>query len=134
MKPLQLIRHPFLLQLMRFGMTGSLAAIVHFSVVVMLVEFFKLDPLYANVFGFLCAFMVSFLGHRYWTFAKTSRRNHSSLPLFFLFAACNFVLNQGLFYVLLRKYNLAYPIALLIVLVVIAIWTFLISKLWIFRE
>ena len=56
------------MQLMRFGIIGSLAAFINFGIVILLVELWGWHPLSANAIAFLIAFQVSYSGHRYWTF------------------------------------------------------------------
>jgi len=132
-----LARLPFqnhFFQLIRFGITGTSATLVHFSMVILLVEIEHLYPLTANVYGFLCGFIVSFSGHRFWTFSETSRSTRASLPRFFLIATINFSGNQTLYYLLLNKLHMHYTIALLLVLGFMAIITFFLSKLWAFSR
>lgn len=119
-------------QLMRFGITGTLVTLVHFSIVILLVETEHLHPLTANTYGFLCGFIISFSGHRFWTFSETSRTLRSSLPRFFFIAALNFIGNQTFYYLLLDKLHMHYTIALLLVLSFMATITFFLSKLWAF--
>jgi putative flippase GtrA len=123
----------FMAQLIRFGITGAMATLVHFSMVVLLVETEHLPPLTANIFGFISGFFVSFSGHRFWTFAATSRSVRASLPRFFLIAAFNFAGNQSLYYILLEKLHMNYTIALIIVLGLMAVITYCLSKWWAFR-
>jgi len=124
---------PFFLQLIRFGITGSLATVTHFMTVVLFVELTHLHPLSANIIGFMSGFVISFSGHRYWTFSGTDQLVRTALPKFFLVAMINFFCNQSLYYVFLTKFHWNYTIALILVLGVMASITFLMSKLWVFR-
>ncbi len=124
---------PFFLQLLRFGITGSLATLTHFTTVILLVEFTRLHPLSANVLGFSCGFVISFYGHRFWTFSGTTQLVRIALPRFLLVAIINFICNQSLYYTFLMKFHWNYTIALVLVLGIMASITFLMSKLWVFR-
>lgn len=123
---------PLFLQLCRFGVVGVLAAIVHFSIVVLLVQNADLAPLIANIFGFIIAFQVSYWGHRLWTFNGTITLHRVAIAKLFFVQVVNFVLNESLFYLFLIV-GLPYPIALLIVLAILPVFTFALSKLWVFR-
>ena len=123
----------FILQIVRFGITGSMATLVHFFTVVLLVETNHLHPLTANIFGFLSGFLISFSGHRFWTFSETSRTVSASLPRFLLIATANFAGNQSLYYISLEKLHMHYTIALLFVLGLMALFTYCLSKWWAFR-
>jgi putative flippase GtrA len=85
------------------------------------------------VFGFLIAFNVSFWGHKRFTFENNSVGS-ATLPRFFLVASIAFLLNQVLFYCLLKWTLLPYSVALFIVLVTVAGLTFFFSKRWVFKK
>ncbi len=130
----QLIKHNTLAELLRFSVTGGLSSLVHFTVVVLLVEFGQLLPLTANVIAFLTAFSVSYFGHRHFTFARADKSfSTASLPRFFTIATMSFVMNESLFYYLLHGLNMYYPVALIIVLATVSAFTFTLSKFWAFR-
>jgi putative flippase GtrA len=127
------MKNPALKQTIYFLCVGASAALVHEGVVIGLVEGFDWSPLLANVAGFLLAFNVSFIGHQCLTFDHRAALK-SSLPKFFLTAVGAFLLNQMMFYVLLKWTALAYSVALFIVLALVAIITFGVSKYWAFKS
>jgi putative flippase GtrA len=124
------------LQILFFILVGSLAAIVHYSsVVYILVPQLQLSPLLANIFGFLIAFQVSYFGHFYLSFAAQTQKQHSqSWPRFVLVASLGFASNQLLYYIFLDKLHIPHDRALIIVLVLVAILSFTLSKLWAFTH
>jgi putative flippase GtrA len=119
--------------LIAFGTVGALAAAVHLGVVGLLVPA-GLHPLVANVIAFLTAFGVSFSGHRRWTFPTTGRPRPGPLPRFFAVALMAFVLNEGLYALILASGLLGYREALVVVLVIVAAITFVASKYWAFTD
>lgn len=121
------------LQLVKFGIVGVTSASVNYIVVIALVEITRLTPLVANIFGYLIGFLVSFSGHKYWTFSSHST-SASSLPKFLVVSAAGFLANENLFYLFLNYLYLDYKIALLLVLLIVPPFTFLFSKLWAFRH
>lgn len=120
------------LQIFRFGLVGLTAAAIHFSTVVFIVQFFAVAPLIANIFGFLISFQMSYWGHRRWTFHETESLHRIAIPKLFIVQILNFAGNETLFYVFLLL-KLPYPLALLIVLSILPFFTFVSSKLWVFR-
>lgn len=118
-------------QLFHFGVVGTMAAAVHMTIVIGLVEYFAFHPLIANILAFSCAFNISYFGHRYLTFAKAQTKHSSSLPKFFMVASASFAANEGLFYLALKV--MPYTMALFMVLLGVAIGTFSISKVWAFK-
>ena len=123
---------PLFLQLTRFGMVGISAAFVHFSVVVFLVEWGWLQPLLANILAFSLAFQVSYWGHRRFTFKHTSQEHRIAFPRLLLVSVSAFLVNETLFYFLMKKFNLSYEVALLLVLMVLPLGVFLVNKFWVF--
>lgn len=120
-------------QLTRFCIVGLLAAAVHFSIVVLLVEVGALKPLIANIFAFLIAFQVSYWGHRRWTFHTTTSLHGEALPKLFLVNGLGFIANEGLFYIFMTMFGLSYPLALFLVLAILPVATFALGKFWVFR-
>lgn len=121
-------------QLFRFGIVGVSAGAVHFSVVVFFVEMSLLKPLFANIIAFMIAFQVSYSGHRYWTFRGTVTDHRVAFPKLFLVSTLTFFANESLFYVFMSYFQLPYQVALLIVLTILPITTFALSKFWVFRS
>lgn len=130
---------PLFFQLTRFGIVGLTGAAIQFSIVVLFVQNKICVPLTANIFGFMIAFIATYWGHSLWTF-KNQRGaggvavlHHVAITKLFVVQIVNFVCNESLFYVFLL-FKLHYQIALLIVLTVMPIFTFIASKFWVFKR
>jgi len=117
-------------RLIYFGVTGVSAAAVHILTVLGLVTYLQVRPLIANIFAFLLAFNVSFLGHRYLTFAKLHNQKQLSLPHFFLVASSAGIINELLYFLLLDYTPLSYLFALIIVLGLVSVYSFMLSRFW----
>ncbi|RJG13333.1 GtrA family protein [Pseudomonas cavernicola] len=118
-------------ELFWFAIVGVTALLVHFLVVSLLVPL-GLAPLFANVLAYLVAFQVSYWGHRLKTFEAGHLPHRQTLPRFFAVASFGFLLNETLYFILLCTTPLDYRVALLIVLLVVAGVTFVLSRLWAF--
>jgi len=121
-------------ELHAYIIVGCCAAAVHFCIVLLLVQYFHWSPLLANLLAFVIAFQVSYLGHRFWTFPDTALTHQQSLPRFFLVASGSFLINEAMYYFLLNYTPLPYWLSLGIVLVLVAVITFISSRLWAFRK
>ena len=138
------------LQALRFLVVGASAALVHFLVLISIVNLTAITPVWANVFAFLVAFVVSFLGHFYLTFKSSVSKygNHqpsgshknsndplSALGKWFGSSAIGFMVNQGLFVLGLRSFGEQYYILIwLIVTAIITVMTFALGKFWAFKS
>lgn len=127
------LRNKLFRELFQFGIIGSCAAALHFSIVVFLVEINHIQPLLANVVAFIFAFQVSYWGNRYWTFSASNTLHRVALPKLFLVCSMGFMANESLFYVFLTQFHLAYPIALFLVLCILPLATFFVGKFWVFK-
>ncbi|MDQ2780658.1 MAG: GtrA family protein [Pseudomonadota bacterium] len=115
-----------------FIAVGCTAALVHWAVVVGLVSGAGWRPLAANVAGWLVAFGVSYSGHRRWTFRDQDAPLQRSLLRFFLVSATGFLVNEGVYALLLDWSVLRYDAVLAIVLVVVAGFTYWLGRHWAF--
>ena len=121
-------------QTLKFMAVGAIAALVHFLVVILLVEFFSFSPLIANFFAFLIAFCVSFTGQRLFTFANSSKTIRQSLLPYFIISLTSFICNELLLSLAIYLLHFPYQPALILVLLIVAIGTFFSSKYWAFAK
>jgi putative flippase GtrA len=126
MKPLR--------RLATFVAVGATAAAVHFAVVVAVVEAGLAPPLAANVAGWLVAFLVSFAGQHRFTFGDRSAPVRHAAPRFFALSAAGFAVNEAAYALLLRLAPVRYDVALALVLVGVAVMTYVLSSAWAFRH
>jgi len=115
-----------------FTVVGAMAAAVHWAVAVLVVELAGITPPLANVVGWLVALSVSFVGHWRWTFGDRRVPAGRSARRFFVVSACAFACNAAAYALLLRFSLLRYDIGLAVVLLLVAIFTYLASRQWAF--
>ena len=120
-------------QLSWFIAVGCAAAATHWLVVVLLVGQ-GLVPLAANPLGWFVAFWVSWAGHRHLTFGAVDAPLRQALPRFFAISLAGFAVNEAAYAALLHATGLRYDLALGLVLVGVAVGTWLLSRHWAFRR
>lgn len=116
-----------------FVSVGALAAGVHY-VIALLTHHLGLQPAEANWVGFLCAFPVSYLGHRHWSFRGTQATHLAAFFKFLAVALIGFLGNQLLLKLALTFTSLPFWFLLGVVMVMIAIMTWLLSRFWAFHH
>lgn len=126
--------HKLLAQLFWFVVVGCLAAATHWAVAVLCVEHLGLAPLLANVAGWLVAFNVSLFGHYHLTFKHQRAPWKHAAVRFFGVALLAFALNEVAYAILLHTTTLPYELALAMVLLGVAVLTFVLSRFWAFRR
>jgi putative flippase GtrA len=119
-------------RVIRFIAVGCIAAAVHLGVVVLLVSGMGLPPLAANVVGWLVAFCFSLTGHWLLTFRSQRSPLWRAARRFFAVSAAGFAANELAYAALLRWSGLRYDLVLALVLVAVAVITYLLSSRWAF--
>jgi putative flippase GtrA len=115
-----------------FVLTGGLTTLLHLGVAIAMVERFGLDPLAANLVGWLASFPLSLLGHLRLTFRAADAPLWRSARRFFLVSAAGFTVNEVSYFVLLRLSGLGYALALAVVLACVAAASYQLSRRWAF--
>lgn len=120
-------------QLCRFAMVGIGVSTLHLAIVVLLVQHYNLQPLVANVAGFFISFQFSYWGHRLITFNDSDVLHRHAIPKLLTLQIMNFTINEYLFYIFLSL-HLPYQLALFMVLAIMPLFTFFITKYLIFAN
>lgn len=122
-----LIKRIFTYRKVRYLFSGSIGASVHVGTVYLLTHILNEWYLYATLIGFLCAFGVSFMLQKFFTFGD--HRIHT-LPLqssiFFLVSSTNFFINGVLMFLFVEKIGLFPAPAQIASSLILAIWSYLI--------
>lgn len=116
----------------RFVFVGCAAAATHWIIVVALVSQLGARPLVANVAGWLVAFGVSFTGHHRLTFAGHGAPLRRAVTRFFWVSTIGFAVNETAYALLLGTTGLRYDVLLAIVLLGVAVFTYLLGRHWAF--
>ena len=83
-------------QLIRFGLVGCLATSCAFLLLYIQINWLQLSPIVANFLALAPASIVSFVGHKTWTFqAKKNTKQH--LLRFYILIVSTYIFNQILF-------------------------------------
>lgn len=121
-------------QPIKFILIGSVAAFIHLTILHITVRYLDFTPLWGNAIAFIIAFMVSYIGHSFWTFNHKKHEYKGSLLRFLVTQLlCSFMLNQGGYALLLKFASLNYMLASFIVLITVPVVTYTLSKYWAFK-
>ena len=96
-----------LLQLARFGSTGVAATLLHILVAFAAAKGPGFEPYAANACGFASAFVLSYLGHFYWTFGH--REGHRRyLGRFLVLSVCGYGLSNLVIWLVVDRLGLSF--------------------------
>ncbi len=116
-----------------FAIIGAVAALTHYIIAVSLECSGTLIASSANIAGFIVAFPVSYFGHRKFSFADQDSNHWQSLPRFMSVALLGFLANQTLVLSAIQYTKLPFWFSLGVVMVFVAMSTYLLSKFWAFK-
>lgn len=119
---------------LRFAIVGALATLTHAATALVFLNAGLLQAFPANIAGFLIAFIVSFSGHHFWSFAhlKDGASTRRRMRRFFLLALCGFALNSGILASWLALTDWPEAVGILISIAAVPVMTFLGARLWAF--
>ena len=117
-----------------FVLVGGAAALTHLGVFVWLSQTRPWWPEISNAVGFAVAFLVSFAGHRWLSFADAGTGLLQSLWRFGATALAGFACNEAVFMFLHRVLQWPGLPALIAALIVAAAQTFWLGRFWAFRR
>lgn len=115
-----------------FGV-GVIAAIVHYGLLIGLVEAFFYDPVHATLAGYVAGGVVSYVLNRIFTY-DAQRNILESGWRFAVVAALGFGLTWVLMALLHTRLGWHYLIAQVITTGIVLVWSFLAHKFWSFGE
>lgn len=118
-------------QLLRFGMVGVLATLVHLLIGTILIGSGR-HPLIANAIAFGFAFLVSFVGHLGYSFVDQEPDFRASFWRFGLVSLSSFACNEILLAILLSNTSIPEVPALIATTTCVVFLTFLMGKYWAF--
>lgn len=124
---------PVGIRVVRFIVTGSLAAVVNLSVLFVATTYGNIWYLYSAILSFIAAFIVSFLLSKFWAFGNHERAGtEQQLLLHFAVAVVNLSINTGLIYLFVESFGLWYIFAQICAAVLIAFESYFAYR-WIYR-
>ncbi len=116
-----------------FVVVGLLAAIVHYGLLLSLVEGYRLDPVRAALAGYAAGGLVSYLLNRRHTY-RSERPHRQAAWRFAAVAAIGFGLTGCVMALLVRVGGAPYLPAQVATTGIVLVWSFLAHKIWTFRS
>jgi putative flippase GtrA len=127
------MHRPLFKQALRFAAVGAAASATHVAIALALIERAHLPVLTANGLAFTVAVLVSYLGNHSWTFTRAGHHDRH-LPRFLAVSLAGLALNQAIVFTTVTLAGLPYLVGILIVIAVVPVLTFALSRSWAFVE
>lgn len=118
-------------QLVRFGITGTIAALAYAGVTFILVETGVAGPVAATTFGYFAAAAISYLGHLHFSFG-VEPDHRTFLRRFAVIVVVTFAMNIVVTWLTTNILNGSYRMSVAVVTVLIPVMNYLCNRFWVF--
>ncbi len=122
-----------LTQPVKFTLVGGAATLIHMGTGISLISLGS-PPLAANIWAFCTAFLISFIGHFYFSFKGHGKPMRLAFPRFLAVALLGFGANEFLLFLLVKSDFLPPAVGLFLSTASVAIMTFFLSRAWAFAH
>jgi putative flippase GtrA len=118
-------------QFVIFSVVGAIGTLGHYSVLIILVELFDLNPVLATTFGFITGALINYILNYHITF-KSKKAHKEALTKFLLVAVIGAAINSLIMYLGTEIIGLHYMISQILATGLVLILNFIVNKYWTF--
>jgi putative flippase GtrA len=120
-------------QFMLFAGVGAIGTIGHYTTLIVLVEFWALDPVIASCLGFVVGALINYILNYHFTF-QSDKRHREALTKFLLVAIAGAAINGVIMYIGVENTQFNYLLVQVFATTVVLLWNFIVNKLWTFTH
>ncbi len=120
-------------QFLLFAGVGAIGTIGHYTTLIVLVQFWAVDPAFASSFGFVIGAMINYILNYEFTF-RSKKRHKEALTKFLIVAIIGAGINGSIMYLGVENTNINYLIVQIFATCVVLLWNFVLNKLWTFAH
>jgi len=117
----------------RYAMVGLIGAITYYISLWFLVEQIGVPVMMATNAAFILVTIENYLLHHLWTF-RSDAAHSEAFPRFLLMNAVGFSINWSVMFLGTMHFSFNYLWVQALAIVLVVLWNFIISSLWIFRR
>ena len=117
----------------KFLIAGTSSYIIYSLLLVIGIEFLKIDDILNNAISYAITFFYSFFLAKNWVF-KTERKLTNPFKKYLIWAIINYLLNIIGFGVIIHLYNLHYLLVQFIMVSFVTILSYIAQRFWVFGQ
>lgn len=119
------------IQFSKFTLAGGVSTVLHYIVLVIIVDMMKGNPVYGSMIGYLFGGILNYYLNYKFTF-ESKKAHTSTASKFMVIMFVGFFLNGYLMTVFTSKIGLFYLVAQIFSTIVVLLWNFTANKFWTF--
>jgi putative flippase GtrA len=116
-----------------FAGLGVIGTLGHYTVLVVLVQFWAVDPVFASSLGFVVGAVINYILNYHFTF-QSQKRHSEALTKFLIVAIIGAGINGFIMYIGVENTRINYMIIQLFATLVVLLWNFIVNRLWTFAH
>ena len=120
-------------QFLMFAGIGAIGTIGHYTTLIVLVQFWMVDPVVASSFGFIVGAVINYILNYEFTF-QSKKRHREALTKFLIVATIGAGINGFIMYVGVENTNINYMLVQIFATGIVLLWNFIVNKLWTFAH
>lgn len=120
-------------QFLMFAGVGAIGTIGHYTTLIVLVQFWAVDPVFASSFGFVVGAIINYILNYHFTF-QSDKRHREALTKFLIVATIGAGINGFIMYIGVENTRINYLIVQIFATLVVLLWNFVVNKLWTFAH
>ena len=118
--------------MVKYGIVGLIGTIVHFAVLIALVEWGHIHPVVSSTIGFIIVLVLSYLLNRNWTFSNDHSNNKSFIK-YTVVSITGLLLNIFIMFTVVEIVHGSYLIGQCMVMIIVPPSNYLLNYYWTFR-
>ncbi len=119
------------IRISKYLISGMSAFVIDWSVYLVSTRALNMDVYIANIVSVFAGATFAFLANKFWSFSRRENTKHQTQRFAALFV-CNYLFQQGGFYIALNYLNLHDLVAKVALISIMVCWNFLIYKYWVY--
>ena len=120
-------------QFLMFAGIGAVGTLGHYTILIVLVQFWMVDPVFASSFGFVAGAIINYILNYHFTF-NSNKRHREALVKFLVVATIGAGINAIIMYAGVENTRINYMIVQVFATAVVLLWNFMVNKIWTFAE
>jgi putative flippase GtrA len=112
------------LKFFKFGLVGFSGMLIDFGLTWLIKEKLRQNKYIANSIGFIAAATSNYYWNRVWTFTSKNQDVVQELTSFISVALLGLLINNGILYLLTKKFRFNFYFSKLLAIVVVTFWNF----------
>jgi len=120
-------------QFLLFAGIGTIGTIGHYTTLIILVQFWTIDPVVASTFGFIVGAVVNYILNYHFTF-ESNKRHLEALSKFLIVATIGAGMNGYIMHLGVNNTDINYMIVQIFATSIVLMWNFIVNKLWTFAH